>query len=74
MGNVDIEGIAYYDGQFKAGIPEGLLTFPFYPNHKKDQRSLFLSSPALYCAVHRYLVTGVIQRPTQLTESLLSFS
>ena len=27
--NVGIEGIAYYDGQFKTGIPEGLLTFPF---------------------------------------------
>ena len=27
--NVGIEGIAYYDGQFKTGIPEGLLTFLF---------------------------------------------
>ena len=27
--NVGIEGIAYYDGQFKIGISEGLLTFPF---------------------------------------------
>ena len=27
--NVGIEGIAYYDGQIKKGIPEGLLTFPF---------------------------------------------
>ena len=27
--NVSIEGIAYYDRQFKIGIPEGLLTFPF---------------------------------------------
>ena len=38
--NVGIEGIAYYDGQFKTGIPEGLLTFPFH--YKKDQISLFL--------------------------------
>ena len=29
MENVGIEGIAYYDGQFETGIPEGLLTFPF---------------------------------------------
>ena len=27
--NVGIEGLAYYDEQFKTGIPEGLLTFPF---------------------------------------------
>ena len=27
--NAGIEGIAYYDGQFKTGIPEGLLTFLF---------------------------------------------
>ena len=38
MENVGIEGIAYYDGQFKTGIPEGLLTF----HYKKDQISLFL--------------------------------
>ena len=36
--NVGIEGIAYCDGQFTAGIPEGLLTF----HYKKDQISLFL--------------------------------
>ena len=24
-----VEGIAYYNGQFKTGIPKGLLTFPF---------------------------------------------
>ena len=29
MENVGIEGIACYDGQFKIGIPESLLTFPF---------------------------------------------
>ena len=27
--NVGIEGIAYYDGQFKTGIPEDFITFPF---------------------------------------------
>ena len=29
MENVGMEGIAYYDGQFKTGIPEGLLIFSF---------------------------------------------
>ena len=29
MEYVGVEGIAYYDGQFKTEIPEGLLTFPF---------------------------------------------
>ena len=29
MENVGIEGIAYHDGQFKTGIPEGFLTFSF---------------------------------------------
>ena len=29
MENVDIEGMANYDGQFKTRIPEGLLTFLF---------------------------------------------
>ena len=29
MGNVGMEDIAYYHGQFKTGIPEGLLSFPF---------------------------------------------
>ena len=36
--NVGIEGISYYDRQFKTGIPEGLLTF----RYKKDQISLIL--------------------------------
>ena len=29
MENVAIEGIAYYDVQFKTVVPEDLLTFPF---------------------------------------------
>ena len=29
MENVGIEGIEYYDEQFKTKIPEDLLTFPF---------------------------------------------
>ena len=29
MENVRIEGIAYYDGQFKTGIPEGLMLTHF---------------------------------------------
>ena len=29
MENVGIEGIAYYDEQFKTGVAEGLLIFPF---------------------------------------------
>ena len=28
--NVDSEGIAYYDGQFKTGIPEGLNHFSLF--------------------------------------------
>ena len=27
--SVGVEGIAYYDGQFKTRIPEGVRTFPF---------------------------------------------
>ena len=38
MENGGVEGIAYYDGRFKTGIPEELLTF----HYKKDQISLFL--------------------------------
>ena len=50
--NVGIEGIAYYDGQFKAEVPEqkAYSLFPFH--YKNNQRSLFLSSPALYFTVH----------------------
>ena len=33
---VGIEGIAYYDGQFKTGIPEGVLTFPFSLQKKSN--------------------------------------
>ena len=29
MENVGIEGMAYYDGKFKTGIPEGLLIFHY---------------------------------------------
>ena len=42
MENIDIEGIAYYDGQFKTGIlvQKAYSLFPF---HHKNQRLLFLS-------------------------------
>ena len=44
MENAGVEGTAYYDGQFKTRIPEGLIRHYRFLKPFSDQ----LSSPALY--------------------------
>ena len=61
MENVGVESTAYYDGQFKTGIKEGLIKHYCF---LKPFSATQLSSPALYFTVHRHHVTGVIHRPT----------